>query len=294
MSRWHSHSWLCGVRCPFERSPRPIPGGPDAGAAIGRPKKLQDYLLGKSKWATYRDVRRALTSMTIAVGFGTPYGVVLCADRQLTKEGGLKFQANKILWRTSLHTERFYNLIFTYSGDPDAAQSLFNAVSKAVIITADRVPLDDDFWEHYLEQAIKFVLKSREAKYVQTLIGVQTSRGCTLFRTKGNRIFKGVGEYIGSGDSSVVRYIADVTSLPILSIEEAKVLAIYMVSLANRYIDGCGFGMDAAIIAPKKPITILSKRETAQYSRYFSRFERRIPNDLFDRKKRFGQTLASK
>jgi len=54
-----------------------------------------------------------------------------------------------------------------------------------------------------------------------------------------------------------------------------------MVMLANRYVDGCGFGVDAAILEPRKAIRTLNKTETAKYVERFAKFERHMEKEFF-------------
>jgi len=219
--------------------------------------------------------------MTVAVGFQAMHGVVLCADRQLTKDGGLKFEANKIHWRMSSAREQFYNVAFTYSGDPDAAADMFTPIANALADALDHA-LASEISPHYFINALKPVLKSREAKRLgETLIALQTPEPCFLFRTKGEQIVPGSREFIGCGDSSVIRLVADVTSKTFLEVDKATTLAIYMVLLANRYIDGCGFGADGVVMQANKPMRIMSKGDTAKYRQRFLEFERQMEKEFF-------------
>jgi hypothetical protein len=219
--------------------------------------------------------------MSIAVGFNIFRSVVLCADRQMTKEGGLKFEGSKLKWQMSLTTEEFYNLAFAFCGDPDVAHNIYNAVARTVSHAVREATPELTFPEYY-RTALLPVFKTKEAKQIETLIAIQTREPCFLFRTKTDQVVTAHMECIGSGDSSVIRYIADaIATMPLPREDGAEALAIYMVSLANRYIDGCGFGADAVVMQAEKPMRVLTKADTAKYSERFRKFERQMEKEFF-------------
>ena len=117
---------------------------------------------------------------------------------------------------------------------------------------------------------------------MQTLIALQNERRCFLFKTKADQVVLGGRECIGGGDSSVLRYIADMASRTHMQLEQALPFAIYLVTLANRYVDGCGFGVDAVILREgQDEITFLDKQQTAKYSKRFAQFEQQMVEEFF-------------
>jgi len=207
--------------------------------------------------------------MSIAVGFQSGDAVVLCADRQVTKEGGLKFEEPKIMWRTGLMPEPF-SIAFAYCGIPDVAENLFHQMKAAFPEVIERSGhLIED-----LRTAIQPFFNSKDAKYVESLIAVGTEVDCFLLRTKNNQIVRGFREYIGSGDSSVLRYLADVMKHVEPSVEQTKALAAYMVFVASRYIDGCGLGGDMVVLRKNQPLVVFSSMDIEQYAAQFIEFER--------------------
>jgi len=204
----------------------------------------------------------------------------LCADRQMTKEGGLKYQETKIHWRTSLAREKFYNVVFTYCGNPDVARNFF-AMSADALGDAVGKAEPGMVGPAYFMDALRPVFKSKDSKKIETLIALQTVEPCFLFRTHGDQVMMAGRECIGVGDSSVLRFFSDITSGTFIDVHKATALAIYMVSLANRYIDGCGFGADAAILRRDKPMRIMSKADTAKYSDSFFEFEKEMEKNFY-------------
>ncbi len=221
--------------------------------------------------------------MSIAVGLRDMTGtIVLCADRQMTKEGGLKFQGTKILWRqrgVALQKD-FFNVVFAYCGHPEVAANLFEASVDAIgQATADESACHfDDFFKHALEP----VFRARDSKRIEALIGVQSSQECVLLRTNANQVVRASRECIGVGDSSVIRYLADVTGHPLLSPDDATTLGIYMVTLANRYIDGCGFGVDVVTLSPRAPMAIFTESQVRKYSERFPQVEQQLEWELLE------------
>ncbi len=231
--------------------------------------------------------------MSIAVGLRDWNHVVLCADRQLTDaNAGLKFEESKIFfWQSDniepLNTKTpFWKLGVSYVGDPDAAQNTFTDVMEAIedAHREEEERIDECFGLHfdYWRSVLLPVFASKDTKRLETLIALQARHRCFLFKTKANQVVMGERECIGGGDSSVLRYFADVVSrTETPTPDKALTLGIYLVSLANRYVDGCGLGVNALILEDEKPFRVLSKTETEKYSERFAQFERKIEKEFF-------------
>lgn len=232
--------------------------------------------------------------MSIAVGFTDGNWAVLCADRQLTDaEAGLKFEGSKIGWFESQKYAKeiphvpgspvSHRFAFAYCGSPESAKILSASIPDVLReAIEDATECDLVHEPDYFREALLPIFKSKEGRGLQTLIALETSYRCFLFRTKGEQIVRIDRDYIGSGDSSVLRYFAGIAELhPSLSSEKATRLGVYLVGLANRYVDGCGLGVDATILECGKPIRFLDKKETESYSEGFAKFERQMEVDFF-------------
>jgi hypothetical protein len=254
-----------------------------------------------------RDDRpRKQVTMSVAVGLSDHdfNYVVLCSDRQMTDaNAGLKFEECKIFFAGSQNLQPFvhipfakpgtknvwrpfWRLGFSYVGDPDAAQNTFGTVVDAVQAAYreegehidECCALDFDFWRNILLP----VFASKDAKRLQTLIAFQSLRRCFLFKTKADQVVLGERECVGGGDTSVLRYFADVVSrTDILTSDNALTVGVYLVSLANRYVDGCGLGINALIFENEKEDRHIGKKETEKYSERFAQFERQIEKGFF-------------
>lgn len=240
-----------------------------------------------------RDDRpRRRGDMSIAVGFRDGEWAVLCADRQMTDaDAGLKFEESKIGWYESTDgTERPhisgcpmpYRIALSYCGVPDLAKIVLGKIADALYLPMKEATECDLVHEpEYFRQALLPIFRTKEAKRLKTLIALETDYRCFLFRTEGEQVAIGEKEYIGGGDSSVLRYFAELTNRTILSQNEAITLAVYLVHLASRYVDGCGLGADAAILERGKPIRFLGKTDTEKYAERFDKFERQIAKEFF-------------
>lgn len=202
--------------------------------------------------------------MSVAVGLGDMGMMVLCADRQMTDaQAGLKFEGCKIRGYASTGDQKPHNIAFAYCGDPEIAGTLFDSLVEGIASAMEDASDCDVFEAEYFRQHLLQVFKSKDAKGMMTLIALQTVHRCFLFKTKADQVVIGGRECIGGGDSSVLRYIADVVSRTEMhTVETALPFAVYLVSLANRYVDGCGFGVDAVVLQEGKEITFVGKNES--------------------------------
>lgn len=184
--------------------------------------------------------------MTIGIGMLCTDGVLICADRQHTSpQAGFKFEAVKV----SRHISRNCRLSFCYAGTQDDATAMLRIIYDTFDDVFENEPEGNGPINRTL-RALTKVFKDKTAKYLEMLIGVCfPNAACGLIKTSGQRVVVGVTEYIGSGDSSALRYVADFL-LPVdtPSTQEADFLACYMCSIASRYIDGCGGGPDRIVL----------------------------------------------
>lgn len=195
-------------------------------------------------WKLPRPDRKRLLeerAMTIAVGIKCNEGVVFCADRQITDAAGLKYERDKILCKESRLEGHKVSLMFTFAGNPDAARTIC-----------------DDLWERLqgvrasqIQRTVKAAFKNRYSKGLKTLIAISRAEAePIMYRTEAERVYDAAIEYIGAGDSSVVRYLAKlfVETETGVSLTQAKLIGCLLVSAANRSVEGCSGGPDLAVI----------------------------------------------
>lgn len=185
--------------------------------------------------------------MTIVVGFRCSDGIVLGADRQITATGAFKYHEPKY------RIENFdtFTAVFAYAGLPGMAQEIHDKISAGLVgIGPDRAGVES------VRQVTENVLSEMGRLYtdlqVQMLIGVTSWQGGTdLLKFDGKAVHVARDfEYLGFGDSSLIRFLADSLYTKHLTVSTGMDLAIYLVKKAEDYIDGCGGPIDVISLEP--------------------------------------------
>jgi hypothetical protein len=194
-----------------------------------------------------RKVRKA-KSMTIGVALHCSDGIVLCADRQLTK-GDLKFYECKI---TGLSVGNC-SLAVTYSNSRELMGFIWDRM-----FNADRLAEVRAFSEirRIFEDTIQEAYKSYPEADAEILLAVSLNPhepeddwGLELLKATRHGVREIVDfECIGIGDSSLVRYLIGIIGKEQPEVQEGAALAAYLVKQAKQYIDGCGGDTDLMII----------------------------------------------
>ena len=138
--------------------------------------------------------------MTIGVGLVCSDGIVICADRQMTGEGGYKFEGSKI----STSQKNDYSLVYTYAGDPDAGQMMFEKSEEALRQEIWHGSEFDDMGSA-AQRTIEKVFRDKHAKNLQTLFAISAHGQQFLIKTNETKVVRGKAYCIGYGDSSVLR-----------------------------------------------------------------------------------------
>ena len=217
--------------------------------------------------------------MTIAIGMRCVDGVVIAADRQITKEGGLKYQEDKILDGGTVVGNPTLNFALAYCGSPDLAKNLLERIGEVLLNGCGGIA----FLPSAAEAGIRKILTPKETKGLETLIIIGGPKVLPfMLRTRETRIVSAQMECIGVGDSSVIRYLVDLADIRTpISLERCRILCAYMISVANRYIDGCGFGPDLAFIDVRiGEVQRPEKEEIDSYATEFADLERALRNTI--------------
>lgn len=184
-------------------------------------------------------------AVTIGIGLLCNDGVVICSDRQVTNSGGFKYSKRKIY--TTGRTNCM--LLFSYAGDPDAAEVIYQKVQKAIPEITKQKPSTVGVSPDHTRDVLEKVYKNKHSKELQTLLAVQIDKYPPfLLKTSGTKVIVGSAEYIGVGDCSALRYLSDFIFPRSLNVFEGVTLGDYLVFVANRYIDGCSGGPDHVIL----------------------------------------------
>jgi hypothetical protein len=143
------------------------------------------------------------------------------------------------------------------------------------------VARDEGFAHDWARKVLERVFFDHAAEDLQTLIGFY-SKHQHLFRTQGTHVVDGYVEYIGSGDSSVLRYIGSFLRPKEHTTEEACALAAYIISVANRHIDGCSGGPDLAILHSDGRVVEIQVGSQSRIGALYLKYEETIGETLRD------------
>jgi hypothetical protein len=183
--------------------------------------------------------------VTIGIGFLCEDGVVLCSDTQITYPANHKYYETK-LYR---HSSRGWYAAFTYSGNPNLMKSFngkFDGAMKLVPPPYSCAKIQD---------AIETVLNlmdvvDSDLDGLQMLCGICVAPEFSFLKTDRKIVCLASGmEYVGVGDSSLLRYLA-----PLLvqtrdyTTSQAAMLGNFLVMQAKRYVDGCGGDINGIVL----------------------------------------------
>jgi hypothetical protein len=192
--------------------------------------------------------------VSIGVGFKCLDGIVLCADNQITYPANHKYYERKIYSHTIGTLEGA--VAFTFAGNPNLMK-MFNGKFQAGLglipkpYTADKI---HTLIETLLDQ---MDILDSDPDGLHLLCAIGTPSGMKLLKSDRKAIGDVTGfEYVGVGDSSVLRYLSPLLiRRPTLRINEAMNIGIYLVLQAKRYVDGCGGETDAISITDRAIVT---------------------------------------
>jgi proteasome subunit B (beta)-like protein len=181
--------------------------------------------------------------MSIGVGFLCQGGIVFCADRQVTSVAGYKYERRKIFYST--HSD--WSVLFCYAGSPDSARIMFDKITDEFVERLSKRKGKSP--KSKTRDTLEDIFRHRDSKGLQTLIGLWFKNvDIYLFRTSGHKVVNGLRETIGIGDSSALEYLCDFLPLTSMDTDTGKVLGSYVVSVANRFVDGCSGGPDVSVL----------------------------------------------
>lgn len=192
-------------------------------------------------------------AVTIALGFRCIDGIVLCTDTEMSK-GDLKFKQPKI----SMVSPRAqwegaeWVLLTAYSGFEGIATRV-NQLLSGKIETYLKSPELADKLRAAIEEVLAQEYKNtrKEIDSLQMLFAISIhGEEPTFLRSWGKVVSEASVEYAGGGDSSVIRFLADLLCPhpQFLNTEQALMIALYMVAGAKKYVSGVGQETHAVIV----------------------------------------------
>jgi len=186
--------------------------------------------------------------MTVSIGFVCDSAIVLAADQEVSAKGLHKFNTEKLFVIDMNHqTDK---LFLAYAGSPHLMEETVQRIQKAV----DTIGPDESANNKGLLQICQDILfeiaqRSYEEK-LQVLIVVATvleQAELWCFNQNGfHRVDR--YEFLGVGESSVLRYLFEVLYSRKLTLIQSKNLAVYAVAKAKKYIEGCGGPTDVLLL----------------------------------------------
>lgn len=200
--------------------------------------------------------------MTIAAGFRCSDGIVLCADRQVSVPGALKYFEKKIVVEEAPE----WSLAIAVAGDVGFAREIrekaietIRSFEESPTIGQVREVLDD-----ILVRTSRLYM--REEDPIQLLMALTLFWGdADLLKFDGRALHKADDfNLLRTGNSSLIRFLSDNLYDPAIDMETGISLAAYIVQKAERYIDWCGGAIDIVTIPKTEGVCNWIPAEEAQ------------------------------
>jgi len=209
---------------------------------------------------------REVKAMTISLGFNCRDGIVLCADRQLSK-GEVKFYEHKI---ASIDAGD-WSLSFAYADSRELMGFVWDRMKK------HNPPKDANFdlFKYLLEETTKEAHHAFPAATLELFCAVsidnKRSTGIELLKATNEGVREVDGwDCLGIGDSSLIRYLAE-TLGPVDTVNRALAVGTYMVTEAKKHIQYCGGETDATVIRVRESPEHKSNEEILEIEKGFKK-----------------------
>jgi hypothetical protein len=188
-------------------------------------------------------------AVSIGIAFRCSDGIVVCADTQIT------WQRHKDYERKVYHLSGIdWTMASVYAGNPHLMKSFFVKFVELVNARPYGNAATIKEMSEIVGTALCFFDElDTDSTALNLLIGfVVPSKEIGLFRTEGKVISSVLSsfDYVGYGDSSVVRYLSRIMAdkQEWLNINQALRVGTYWVLQAKRYIEDCGGDTDAFVL----------------------------------------------
>jgi 20S proteasome alpha/beta subunit len=225
-----------------------------------------------------RSDRQESKAMTIVLGFKCEGGIVLCADQQISAPDAFKYHERKI---TAVESG-VCKVIFGYSGLPSLAREAQEKITKGLHDAGTRIngelvhSITDDvltnMGRHYTDIQLQLL--------IATCVWLEQPE---LLKFDGKGLHKADDfNYLGIGDSSLIRYLAKTHYSETLDIDAGLNLGIYLVRKAEQHIDHCGGPIDITYLADwDDSCTFMPEEEVEKRVKEMEKQERLLTNLLF-------------
>lgn len=198
--------------------------------------------------------------MTVVLSTICTDSLVLCADREVSGEGEVKFYEKKIFTFPTIDTD----VVLGYSGIPDVMKGIEEDLRNR-LDGQSKSPQDI---ENNLQKALEKAIAKNDKSEFWTLCGFRANgAGYRLLKSYQRQITPvPVWDCIGiATNSSLIRYLGAIFLEASVHLPAYRAVPIcnYIVAQAKKYIGGCGGPTDLSIIEP-------SGRSKEQFSSAFS------------------------
>lgn len=192
--------------------------------------------------------------VTIGIGFLCPNSVVICADTQMSN-GYMKFYETKI-YPFALRTSKgeHCGVAITFAGNPSLMKAFYDRFKNEVnapSFNASMATVEEKLKE-VLEGMGNSLFDAQGNPDLYLLCGMVSEGKPVLLKTQAQTVHhvRQRYDFVGSGDSSVLRYLARILQPEFVDNPEAAIrLGTYLVGQAKIYADGCGGDTDIMLIS---------------------------------------------
>lgn len=209
--------------------------------------------------------------MTIALGLPCQGALLICADEEISAQGGDKYCEERISCVDLFGSA----LVSTYGGSPDLWKEANEKITRRLLELQGPEEEGDVcvIPQAIYETADEVFTQMGRPQNLQMLIGVGgVFNSPELFVFDRGAMHRAASiTCVGAAESSLVRYLAENLYSPSMTLEAAKNLGIFLISAAARHVNGVGAPMDAVVIAGHQPEwlgdTEIKEREAAMRAR---------------------------
>lgn len=209
--------------------------------------------------------------MTMAVGLPCRDALLICADQEVSAQGGDKYYEERISCVDLFGSA----LVSSYGGSSDLWKEALEKISRKLLGLQGPEEEGDVCItpQAIYETADEVFTGMGRPANLQMLIGVGgVFNSPELFVFDHGAMHRASGiACVGASDSSLIRFLAENLYSPSMSLEAAKNLGIYLISKAAQYVSSVGPPIDAVVIAGHQPEwlgdTEIKEREAAMLAR---------------------------
>ena len=167
--------------------------------------------------------------MPTVMGFRCRDGIVLCADQQVSTTGALKSHERTI----TVEVEERQSIVLAYSGLPSLAREFRNEIRKKI----GHAEIPSDLLYLAASEVLTDMGRRHASMDLQLLIGKAAVFDTPiLFEFDGSALRTADDfSFLGTDNSSLLRFQAETMYSPRMNVEEATNLAIYLIHNARQY-----------------------------------------------------------